>query len=97
MHIAYVNEAGEVYLPEFGWKRAGSSALLEHATPLIRMDAAEVRGRVAQALKDSGIAEQVEEYVNDSIHSWRCVHYEEDCTCFADLVGSLLEAVFRDQ
>jgi len=75
MHIAYVQENGEVYLPEYGWKRAGSSALLENATPLIRMDAAEVGGRVAQALRDSGIAEQD----------------------VADLVGSILEAVFRDQ
>ena len=38
-HIAYVNENGEVYLPdEGGWEPAGSSALLEHATPLIRLE-----------------------------------------------------------
>ena len=43
-HIAYVNENGEVYLPEEArWERAGASALLEHATPLIRLKDAVAR------------------------------------------------------
>ena len=38
-HIAYVQENGEVYLPDEGrWVTHGASALLEHATPLIRLD-----------------------------------------------------------
>lgn len=36
-HIAYVHEDGEVYLPEYGWMRAGSSALLDHAVPLVAL------------------------------------------------------------
>lgn len=36
-HIAYVRENGEVYDPEIGWMPKGSSALLDHAVPLVAL------------------------------------------------------------
>jgi hypothetical protein len=70
-----------------GWKEGQQDALAS-------LDNAEVWGRIMRVLNDNGINTQ-----DGSIHSWRCFdkeRYPEPCSCAAELVVEIIEAVKGD-
>jgi hypothetical protein len=61
---------------------------------LANLDNAEVWGRIMKVLNDNGINTE-----NGSIHSWRCFdkeRYPEPCSCAAEVVVEIIQAVKGD-